>query len=245
MDAANRNAARINATADVNPPDRPLEAIYYDKSKKRRVTGPVEYALDRNDETAWTTDNGPGRSNVPRKAVFTFEQPLAFAGRTKLKFRLSQNHGGWNSDDNQNYNLGRFRLSVTSAADPAADPLPAAVREVLGIPAGERTPAQVATLFGYWRTTVPEWSPENARIEELWADCRARFGGGGPWLFGEYGIADAMYAPMVLRFRTYGARLRESSAAYCATVIEDPVMREWLDAAAAESWVNEASEIGR
>lgn len=91
----------------------------------------------------------------------------------------------------------------------------------------------------------PERSAEIARIEDLWADCRARFGGGGPWLFGEYSIADAMYAPVVLRFRTYGARLRETSAAYSATVIEDPVMREWLDAAAAESWTIEASEIGR
>lgn len=91
----------------------------------------------------------------------------------------------------------------------------------------------------------PERLAEIARIEDLWADCRARFGGGGPWLFGEYSIADAMYAPVVLRFRTYGARLRETSAAYSATVIEDPVMREWLDAAAAESWTIEASEIGR
>jgi glutathione S-transferase len=91
----------------------------------------------------------------------------------------------------------------------------------------------------------PERSAEVARIEDLWADCRARFAGGGPWLFGEFCVADAMFAPVVLRFRTYGARLRDSSAAYMATVLEDPHMRNWLDAAAAESWNIEASEIGR
>jgi glutathione S-transferase len=91
----------------------------------------------------------------------------------------------------------------------------------------------------------PERTADVARIEDLWADCRRRFGDGGPWLFGDYTVADAMYAPVVLRLRTYGAHLRESSAAYTATVLADPHMREWLDAAAAESWTIEASEIGR
>jgi hypothetical protein len=159
---------RINATADVNPPERPLDTIYGDKSNKRRITGPVEYALDRNDETAWTTDNGPGRSNVPRKAVFTFETPLAFSGGAKLKFRLTQNHGGWNSDDNQNYNLGRFRFAVTSAEVAKADPLSAAVRKTFKTPAAERSPTQVAAIFSHWRTTVPEWKEANEKIEALW-----------------------------------------------------------------------------
>lgn len=91
----------------------------------------------------------------------------------------------------------------------------------------------------------PERSADIARVEELWADCRARFGAGGPWLFGEYSAADAMYAPVVLRFRTYGARLRDTSAAYVATVLADAHMRDWLTGAAAESWVIDSSEIGR
>lgn len=91
----------------------------------------------------------------------------------------------------------------------------------------------------------PERSAEIARIEELWTECRTRFGAGGPWLFGEYSAADAMYAPVVLRFRTYGARLRESAAAYVATVLADPHLRDWLKSAAAESWTIESSEIGR
>jgi glutathione S-transferase len=91
----------------------------------------------------------------------------------------------------------------------------------------------------------PERAVEIARIEDLWSECRTRFGAGGPWLFGQYSVADAMYAPVVLRLRTYGARLRESSAAYVATVLADAHMRDWLGAAAAESWTLEASEIGR
>jgi len=91
----------------------------------------------------------------------------------------------------------------------------------------------------------PERSAEIARIEDLWNECRTRFGAGGPWLFGEYSVADAMYAPVVLRLRTYGAVVREPTAAYLATVLADSHMRGWLAAAAAESWTNEASEIGR
>jgi glutathione S-transferase len=97
------------------------------------------------------------------------------------------------------------------------------------------------------RTTAqnPERTAEIARIEQLWSDCRARFGAGGPWLFGEYSTADAMYAPVVLRFRTYGAHLRDTSVAYVQAVLADAHMRDWLAAAAAESWTNEQYEIGR
>jgi len=90
----------------------------------------------------------------------------------------------------------------------------------------------------------PERSAEISRIENLWAECRARFGAGGPWLFGEFSVADAMYAPVVLRLRTYGATVRDATAAYMATVLADAHMLEWLAAAAAESWINESSEIG-
>ena len=78
----------------------------------------------------------------------------------------------------------------------------------------------------------------------IWRECLKSYG--GPYLFGaKPTIADAMYAPVVLRLRTYGARLRESSTAYVATVLADAHMRDWLAAAAAESWTIEASEIGR
>jgi hypothetical protein len=156
------------ATADVNPPERELESFFDDRSGKRRVTGPVEFANDGKVETAWGIDIGGGRSNVPRKAVFTLDKPLAAASGYRLTIKLAQQHGGWNSDENQNNNLGRFRLSITSADNAVADPLPADVRAILNVPAGDRSAQQVDCVFCFWRTTVPEWAEQNRRIEALW-----------------------------------------------------------------------------
>ena len=156
------------ATADINLLETPLDAIFDDRSGKRRVTGPIDFAIDGKDETAWGIDAGPGQRNQPRKAVFTAEQPVENAGETVLTFYLKQNHGGWNSDDNQSNNLGRIRLSVTGNRNAVADPLPAAVREMLNVPVAQRSPAQVRAMFSYWRTTVPEWQSANAGIAALW-----------------------------------------------------------------------------
>lgn len=156
------------ASADVNPPEKPLAAIYDDKEKERRVTGPAQYAIDGKELTAWGFNIGPGRSNQPWKAVFPAAQPVVVGKGAKLKFWIRQDHGGWNSDDNQNHNLGRFRLSLTSAENPQADPVPRRVREILRLAKEKRSPAQVAAVFGYWRTTVPAWKAANEKIEELW-----------------------------------------------------------------------------
>ncbi|MES1261834.1 MAG: DUF1549 and DUF1553 domain-containing protein, partial [Acidobacteriota bacterium] len=158
----------IRATADLNLPETPLEAMFFDKSNKKRVTGPIEFAIDGKDETSWGTDAGPGLRNQPRKAVFNAGKPISNEGETILTFYLRQNAGGWNSDDNQNNNLGRLRLSVTSAPDAVADPLPANVRELLATPRARRSPGQEQAIFSYWRTTVAEWKDENDTIAALW-----------------------------------------------------------------------------
>ncbi len=160
----------VRATADYGNPERELEANFYDKSNKRRVTGPVDFAIDGNDDTAWGIDAGPGRRNVPRNAVFVADQPFGYEGGTTLNIALKQNHGGWNSDDHMNNNLGRFRLSVTKAANPEADRVPKSVREVLVIPHAKRTSEQTASVFSYWRTTVPEFQSANEQIEALWKE---------------------------------------------------------------------------
>jgi hypothetical protein len=156
------------ATADLNLPETPLDAIFDDRSGERRVTGPIEFAIDGEGLTAWATDAGPGQRNQSRNAVFLAAEPISFAGGTRLLIRLQQNHGGWNSDDNQNHNLGRFRLSITQADAPKADPLPAHVRQLLSVPVSERSTEQQQQVFAYWRTTVPEWQAENAQIQALW-----------------------------------------------------------------------------
>jgi len=157
------------ATADIEQPEAPLESNFEDKSGKKRITGPVQFAMDGKDDTAWGIDAGPGRRNQERKAVFQCATNVGFPDGTILLFLISQNHGGWNSDDLMNNNLGRFRLSATTNAAPVvADPLPKHVRDIFAIPREQRTPAQTAALFTYWRTTVFEFKETNDKIEMLW-----------------------------------------------------------------------------
>lgn len=66
------------------------------------------------------------------------------------------------------------------------------------------------------------------RIQDLWNQCRKTYGGGGDYLFGRFSIADAMFAPVVSRFRTYGVDLDPVSAAYVETVWSLPAMAEWI-----------------
>lgn len=102
-----------------------------------------------------------------------------------------------------------------------------------------------ATMREYWplraartdlRVTLPVAGLNDVtRIDEIWQTCRALYGARGPWLFGAYSAADAMYAPVVLRFKTYGAVLSASSAAYAAHTLDDPHLLEWIAAARRET----------
>lgn len=81
------------------------------------------------------------------------------------------------------------------------------------------------------------------RIQEIWSSCRGRYGGGGPFLFGRFSIADAMYAPVTFRFTRYGVETDPVCAAYMASMEGLPAMREWMEASAAEPWIIAASEV--
>jgi glutathione S-transferase len=67
-----------------------------------------------------------------------------------------------------------------------------------------------------------------ARIDDIWRDCRERFSTNGMWLFGDYSIADAMYAPVVLRFNSYDPTLSASSQAYVQHALDDSHLRAWI-----------------
>jgi len=172
-DAANKtNKVKVKwaaASADIEQAERRLEDNYYDKSTNSRVYGPIKYAIDGNGDTAWGIDVGPGRRNQERKAVFVADKPAGYATGTYWRVGLNQNHGGWNSDDHMNNNLGRFRLSVTTATNNlVADPLPKKVRDIITtIPREKRSPAQQAAVFSYWRTTVADWKEASVKIEKL------------------------------------------------------------------------------
>ena len=83
------------------------------------------------------------------------------------------------------------------------------------------------------------------RILQLWAQARARFGGTGDFLFGEWCAADIMYAPVVTRFITYGVPVPSFAAVYMKAVLSHPHVAEWIDAAQDEPWVIEQYEVGK
>ena len=80
------------------------------------------------------------------------------------------------------------------------------------------------------------------RIQRMWTDCRERFGAAGPFLFGEFTIADAMYAPVVLRFKTYAVQLAPVARQYADTVLALASLQDWVEAAKAETEVIPAFE---
>ena len=82
---------------------------------------------------------------------------------------------------------------------------------------------------------APEVPEEIARIVALWSDCRSRYGATGPYLFGRFTAADAMYAPVVLRFLTYEVELPPACRTYADAILALPAMREWIAAAERET----------
>ena len=82
------------------------------------------------------------------------------------------------------------------------------------------------------------------RILQLWAQARARFGGTGDYLFGEWCAADIMYAPVVTRFITYGVAVPSFAAVYMKAVLSHPDVAEWIDKAQDEPWVIEEYDVG-
>ena len=85
------------------------------------------------------------------------------------------------------------------------------------------------------RTWPAEVGEEIGRIQSLWQSCRARHGTGGPFLFGRFSAADAMYAPVVWRFTGYSVPLAPAARAYCDAMLALPPMQEWRAAARAEA----------
>jgi glutathione S-transferase len=104
-----------------------------------------------------------------------------------------------------------------------------------------------ACTMNFWLPPRPRPQSEEvmtnvARIEAIWRDCRARFGSGGPFLFGSFSAADAMYAPVVARFYNYGLPVGRETHAYMDAVMALPAWIEWREAAFKEPWVMQHNE---
>lgn len=82
---------------------------------------------------------------------------------------------------------------------------------------------------------TPAVQADIARITDLWRDCRQNYGADGTFLFGEFTIADAMYAPVVSRFVTYGVALDPICRDYANTILSLPAMQQWVTAARTET----------
>ena len=97
------------------------------------------------------------------------------------------------------------------------------------------------------RGLTPAVRADIERITGLWRDCRKRFAGAAPkddgFLFGSFSAADAMYAPVVTRLRTYGVTVDSDTDAYCKAILGHPPMKEWTDAAKNEPWLIAAYEF--
>ena len=99
------------------------------------------------------------------------------------------------------------------------------------------------------RTYPPQELSEDVRndvdrIMQIWAQARARFGGTGDFLFGNWSAADIMFAPVVTRFLTYGVPVPSFAAIYMKAVLSHADVAEWIDKAQDEPWVIEAYEEG-
>jgi glutathione S-transferase len=109
-------------------------------------------------------------------------------------------------------------------------------------------PLRRACPMNMWRPVKRRELDEEAianvrRIERLWRECRERYGAGGPFLFGLFCAADAMYAPMVARFHTYDVEVDAATRAYMAAVMALPAWAEWKEAALKEPWVLPEDEV--
>ncbi|MFN7179990.1 glutathione S-transferase [Hyphomonas sp.] len=90
------------------------------------------------------------------------------------------------------------------------------------------------------RHPAPDMTPaleaDITRLQSMWSGLRAKYGKGGPFLFGAWSAADAFYTPVVTRFRTYGLPLTGAAADYAAAVLEDPLFLKLEEEAKAEPW---------
>jgi glutathione S-transferase len=93
------------------------------------------------------------------------------------------------------------------------------------------------------RELTAEVAADVRRIERIWTECRERFGAGGPFLFGAFSNADAMFAPVVSRFASYAIGVGAAAEQYMAAVMALPAWKEWREAGIAEPWVMPNNEL--
>ncbi|OYP38839.1 DUF1553 domain-containing protein [Rhodopirellula sp. MGV] len=158
------------AAADRSPAKADLKPHYDNRSKTPRFTGGIDFAIDGDSTTAWTNEVDTPESNQPQVAWFELAEPIEIPDgeSATLVVHLAQRHGGWNSDDNQTFNIGRFRVSATGDAIPQTNPLPVAVSETIEMPMDQWSDEQHDRVFTHWLSTVPEGAQWTESIAAAW-----------------------------------------------------------------------------
>lgn len=164
---AQHNVNIASASANISVPQRKLGEPFIDdrRGPEERVVGPIDFAIDGDAKTAWTTNDMAATRNQSRSAVFVLSEPIENA--EKLILRLKQEHGGKFGNQRHSNVAGRFRFSTTDAPQAVADPLPTIVREIVSRRPDDWDESDWRSAFSHWRKTRPEWSGVNAEIDQL------------------------------------------------------------------------------
>jgi glutathione S-transferase len=191
-------------------------------------------------------------------AGIAFEEVVISLNADDFKARMSELSGSgkvptlvdgdvhvWESLAILEYLAEKFPAARLWPADPAARAHARAVSSEMHagfVPLRRACPMNMARPVK--RLPLSEEARGNVRrIEAMWADCRSRFGSAGPFLFGEFGAADAMYAPVVARLHTYDIEVGPPTRAYMGAVMALPAWSQWHAAALNEPWVLPQDEV--
>lgn len=160
------------AVSDLDLPARPIDGEKYPQrngGKEDRTEGPAAFINDGNLKTAWATEAGWARSNQPRIVIMDLVEPIELAeGETlHLQFEVACQHGGWNSNDNQHRNMGRFRFSFSESSYGEAAPLSPKLAEVILKPDTEWSKDERHALVDAWLTTQEAATSQLAEMEKL------------------------------------------------------------------------------
>jgi glutathione S-transferase len=170
---------------------------------------------------------------------------LALSGTGKVPVLIDGDVHVWESLAILEYLAEKFPRAGLWPADAAAR---AHARAIANEMHAGFVPLRRALPMNMWRPTKKQYLSSDAaanvkRIDAMWSDCRARFGRGGPFLFGAFTAADAMYAPVVSRFHTYAVDVGAAARAYMDAMMALPAWQEWTAGALKEDWVLAEDEI--
>jgi glutathione S-transferase len=173
------------------------------------------------------------------------ERILAFSPAGKVPVLIDGDVRVWESLAIIDYLAERFPQTQLWPKDPAAR---AHARAIAAEMHAGFAPLRRHCPMNMWRPVKarelpPEVAADVQRIETIFTECRERFGQGGMFLFGAFGAADAMYAPVVSRLHTYGIAVGPVAQAYKQAMMALPAWTEWRAAALKETWVMANAEV--